>query len=361
MGVEAFVAARDELISAQGRAVTGEDACTVIAEAFRRVARHDAAAVMTTDPETHLPAGGIVTGFDPEACVPFWDNELLDPDFNKFNDLARSIDPVATLAEATDDDLDRSPRYQKLYAAAEVSDECRVVFMSGSSCLAIAAFVRCDDTAYTPTEISDVRNLLPPATHLLRSAMVHVGEPLSEGGPVVVLLDASGGVISRSLGADTVLDDLRVEIDGEIPGTVLVAAARARARKEPTRLTTRLRGTSGRWVRMHVAPMDGNDGTVSVTIDAAAPGDLVPILLDSYGLSEREVEIVLQLCRGIGTKEIAVELMISVHTVRDHLKSIFEKAGVNSRGELVARMFSGHLLHPFHDRVVHVRAVGAVS
>ena len=105
-------------------------------EALPRVAPYDATAVMTTDPETHLPAGGIVSGFDASDCVPFWDNELLDPDFNKFNDLAKSIEPVATLADATDGDLARSPRFQKLYAAAGASDELRVAFMSGTSCLA---------------------------------------------------------------------------------------------------------------------------------------------------------------------------------------------------------------------------------
>ncbi len=99
--------------------------------------------------------------------------------------------------------------------------------------------------------------------------------------------------------------------------------------------------------------MVGGEGIVSVTIENAAPGDLVPILLDSYGLSERETDIVFLVCRGISTKEMAAELSISVHTVRDHLKSIFEKAGVNSRGELVAGLFTNHLLDRFHTTVVH--------
>ncbi|MBT8241151.1 MAG: helix-turn-helix transcriptional regulator, partial [Acidimicrobiia bacterium] len=58
-------------------------------------------------------------------------------------------------------------------------------------------------------------------------------------------------------------------------------------------------------------------------------------------------------CRGIGTKEIAAELSISVHTVRDHLKSIFDKANVNSRGELVAGLFTNHFLERFHASVLH--------
>jgi len=354
MGIASFTAARDRLISARDRELTGEDACSEIAAAIAEVARYDAAAVMTTDPETHLPAGGIVTGFDTSECVPFWDNELLDPDFNKFNDLAKSLEPVATLAEATDGDLARSPRFQKLYASAGASDELRVAFVSGSSCLAIGAFVRCDGEVYSPPQARDVRNLLGPAVNVLRSALRLQNAPLTPHGPIVIILDGGGRVLSMSEAADEVLEDLRIEVDDVLPSTIMVAAARARASRSTTRLTTRLRGSSGRWVRIHVSPMAGDSDTVSVTVDAAAPSDLAPILLDSYGLSERETDIVFQLCRGIGTKEIAVELSISVHTVRDHLKSIFDKAGVNSRGELVARLFSSHVIDRFHTSVVHI-------
>jgi DNA-binding CsgD family transcriptional regulator len=353
-GIASFTTARDLLVRAADSACTGEEACSEIAGAFAHVMRHDAAAVMTTDPDTHLPAGGIVSGFDASACVPFWDNELLDPDFNKFNDLARSIEPVATLAEATDGDLHRSPRHHKLYADFGASDELRVAFVAGSSCMAIAAFVRCDGEVYSALEVRDVKNLLVPATNLLRRALASTGEPLSEHGPVIVLLDADGRILSRSAEADDVLDDLRIRVDDDLPGTIMVAAARARASRSSTRLTTRLRGRSGRWVRIHVTPMEGDDGIVSVTIDEARAGDLVPILLDSYALTSRETDIVLLLCRGIGTKEIAGELSISIHTVRDHLKAVFEKAGVNSRGELVAQLFSNHVLADFHHTVAHV-------
>ncbi len=82
--------------------------------------------------------------------------------------------------------------------------------------------------------------------------------------------------------------------------------------------------------------------------------DLTPILLESYGLTDREVEIVILLARGLATKDIAAELSLSPHAVRDHVKAIFEKAGVNSRGELVARLFAQHLLDGFHAAVHRV-------
>ena len=44
----------------------------------------------------------------------------------------------------------------------------------------------------------------------------------------------------------------------------------------------------------------------------------------------------------VGTADIADELFLSAHTVRDYVKTIFEKVGVSSRGELVARLFAEH-------------------
>jgi DNA-binding NarL/FixJ family response regulator len=43
--------------------------------------------------------------------------------------------------------------------------------------------------------------------------------------------------------------------------------------------------------------------------------------------------------RGISTARISWTLFISEHTVQNHLRSVFEKVGVRSRGELVKRLF----------------------
>ena len=330
--------------------MTGTEACEVVARAVNRVAPYDAGALMTTDPETHLPAGGVVSGFEASACAPFWDNELLDPDFNKFNDLAKRVEPIATLVEATDGEIERSPRYVKLYATFGASDELRVAFMAGATCLAIGAFVRCGGT-FSATETSDVHHLLVPAVDVLRRGLV-AADARAAHGPVVILLDEDQRIVSTSEGAGEVLDDLRVNVDGDVPTTILVAVATAMSSRSSTRLTTRLRGSSGRWVRLHVALMDGPGALTAVTIDRATPSDLVPILLDSYGYTAREAETVLALCRGLATKEIAAELGISAHTVRDHLKVVFTKTGVNTRGELVARLFTDHVIDRFEERVI---------
>lgn len=53
----------------------------------------------------------------------------------------------------------------------------------------------------------------------------------------------------------------------------------------------------------------------------------------------REREVAALLARGLSNAEIATRLFVPPFTVQDHVKSLFEKAGVASRQELVARIF----------------------
>lgn len=56
-----------------------------------------------------------------------------------------------------------------------------------------------------------------------------------------------------------------------------------------------------------------------------------------FGLTEREAAILDSLIEGESCKGIASNLGISVHTVNNHLRNIYEKMQVNSRSEAVAR------------------------
>jgi HD-GYP domain-containing protein (c-di-GMP phosphodiesterase class II) len=49
------------------------------------------------------------------------------------------------------------------------------------------------------------------------------------------------------------------------------------------------------------------------------------------GLTEREVEVLRLVASGLNLKETAERLVISDHTARHHLESVYSKAGVSSR------------------------------
>lgn len=65
-------------------------------------------------------------------------------------------------------------------------------------------------------------------------------------------------------------------------------------------------------------------------------------ITDKYGkkvISRREKEILANLLWGRSNKEISLELEISEKTVKNHLWKIYQKLGVNSRTQLLHKIF----------------------
>jgi len=65
-------------------------------------------------------------------------------------------------------------------------------------------------------------------------------------------------------------------------------------------------------------------------------------------LSAREEEVLHLLAKGLSNRDMATILMLSEHTVRNHLFHIFDKLGVSSRMEAVLYAFN-HLEGPMHS------------
>jgi DNA-binding CsgD family transcriptional regulator len=87
---------------------------------------------------------------------------------------------------------------------------------------------------------------------------------------------------------------------------------------------------------------DGADARTAVLLEAAQAPELAPLIADGYGLTQRERNVTQLVAQGASTDEIASRLYLSPYTVQDHLKAVFDKVGVSTRGELVARLFFDH-------------------
>jgi DNA-binding CsgD family transcriptional regulator len=129
---------------------------------------------------------------------------------------------------------------------------------------------------------------------------------------------------------------------------VLSVAGRARrSAEEPDTLGeiafARVLSRSGRWMVLHGASLV-SDGRrrIAVIVEPAHPARITPLLMAAYGLTEREQEVTTLVLQGDSTAQIAERLVVSPHTVQEHLKGIFEKTGVRSRRDLVGKVFFSH-------------------
>jgi DNA-binding NarL/FixJ family response regulator len=76
----------------------------------------------------------------------------------------------------------------------------------------------------------------------------------------------------------------------------------------------------------------------------AAFRSLIPSKGNSGILTKREEEVLQELVNGNSYKSIADHLFLSIHTVRFHLRSIYEKLHVHSKSEAVSKAFREDLL-----------------
>jgi DNA-binding NarL/FixJ family response regulator len=64
-------------------------------------------------------------------------------------------------------------------------------------------------------------------------------------------------------------------------------------------------------------------------------GDESEDIVDADRLSDREIEILVAICQGLSTQEIADKLFISKRTVDKHRANILEKSGCKNSASLV--------------------------
>ena len=76
--------------------------------------------------------------------------------------------------------------------------------------------------------------------------------------------------------------------------------------------------------------------------DPAHQQSIAPdVLRQIYGLTEREAQVAVGLCNGLNAGDISKAYDISFHTVRTHIRGVFDKTGVKSHPQLVKLLLTG--------------------
>lgn len=319
-----------------GRIVPGEGSC-----------------LQTVDPATMLPTGDYVEdGLPSDDILRLIEIELAEPDINKWVMLRNARTTAAGLAEATRGDLDRSLRQREVRRPGGFADEIRIVLANGVGTWGgLTLFRESNRPHYTPTEIRRVASLAPAITDGLRRAALLSGAAQLDGHGVLVL-NPDDSVAMGDHGAERWLDRLDVSrrTGARLPLVITAVARQARAllaaEQLPAggvRLARACVHTTVGWLLVRGSVLgDRPEAPVAVTLEAARAPEMAPLIAAGYGLTERERQVTALVARGNSTAQIAREIHLSAYTVQDYLKSIFDKTGTSSRGDLVSRLYFDH-------------------
>lgn len=88
----------------------------------------------------------------------------------------------------------------------------------------------------------------------------------------------------------------------------------------------RLHTRAGRWLSLHASRLTGPSaaGQIAVILEPARPAEVASLALLAYALTVREAQVAQLILKGDSTENIAATLTISVLTVQQHLKAIFD-------------------------------------
>jgi DNA-binding CsgD family transcriptional regulator len=281
-------------------------------------------------------------GVTEEYAARFAETEYAGQEPNRFAELSLRPHPVARISDAPHRDVVRSVRINEILRPLGLEHELRAAFCVDEACWGVGSIFREPGSDFSDREVEFLGAVITTLAAASRVAVraKHTGPQLSAG-PVIVIAGLHGELKAATAAAATWLADVEDAAPGRFTMTLHSVVALAHASRSGT-ARARMRDAGNTWVLLQASRLlTGDDPQqVVVTVEPATTHDLATLLLAAYGVTDREQEVCLELLSGSTTAEIARHLFISPHTVHDHLKSLFGKVGVGSRGELVARLLA---------------------
>jgi DNA-binding CsgD family transcriptional regulator len=296
-------------------------------------------AVVWFDPATELP---VDTWID-DSETGSEGTRLHETDVDEFRQLAASGRRAARLSEAAGGNLDGGGRHRELLRRHGFGDELRAVYVGDSGLWAGIVMRReLGASDFTARDVGLLESLAGECPDMQRARLERdLSADAGDRDRGLLLLDGDDGIEMADAAAAAWLDELRD--DGRRPPLVVTAVAdraRAIASGHTAVAATARVPASGRWILVRGSVLgNGTHARTAVTLEPARAPELAELIADAYGLTARERRVTELVAQGLSTAAIAAQLFLSTYTVQDHLKAIFEKLDVSSRGELVARLF----------------------
>jgi DNA-binding CsgD family transcriptional regulator len=330
--------------------------CTEVLAAA--VPHHDKPCWYTLDPVSLLITSHYHDGL-PEYPAKMLHHEYYGEDVNHISDVARSQSGISTLHEATRGDPSSSPSWHMNMAMGGDQEMIAALRTAGAIWGAVGLYRAPGEPMFDSDDKAVLRAIGPELANGARTGLL-VGEardPQWPDSPGLVVLSEGGEVESATPGVERWLAELPDgDLDaGRLPSAVHAVAGRAlrtaESHDDPGEVAlARVLSRSGTWIVLHGTSLVASGSRrAAVIVEPAHPARITPLLMSAYGLTEREQEVTRLVLRGDSTAQIAERLVVSPHTVQEHLKKIFEKTAVRSRRELVGKVFFAHYEQRFRD------------
>ncbi len=276
-------------------------------------------------------------------------SEYMLDDVNTFAGLATRRVPVGILDDVTRGDPQRSARYRDLLLPADIPHELRAAFVvRGRVWGAVHIARRASSGAFRQRDADALAALTGVIGRGIRASLRFDAARRLTGieAPGMVVLGPHDEVELITPPARELLASLHPGESGYTDETiatpVLALASFVRSAADVAQSGSNVvivPGNEG-WVTLHASlPGPTGDGRVAVVLERSTGARSATVRLEAFGATAREREVATLLARGLSRAEIAETLVVSPYTVEDHVKNLYEKLGVASRQELVARVF----------------------
>lgn len=160
-------------------------------------------------------------------------------------------------------------------------------------------------------------------------------EAIVDALPLAVLVFRRERLVYANAAAEHLRERLRARYRSELT-VLLTDHLRSLDRVQTSTTTSLLTGQRGEPFYLHVMPLDSAWTDVAVSVREL--GTSLGPFRSRYRLSRREAEVVELVLLGYRNRDIATTLGTSPATIKKHLTHIFDKVGVDTRTQLIARI-----------------------